>query len=419
MSSAAKFKSRFVRDVMATFVAKVSAAAVGLLTSVLIARALGPDGRGTFAAVMMLTATGMQFANLGLHSSNSYYLSRDQSILRAVIGNSVYFALALGTLAGLILMGIAWAAGIVASAGTLTVGVAMLSIPVGLAYMLLVNLLVPLHAINAFNSIEFGMRGATCVMTGVVCFTTTPSPGLFVLVALVAQLFGVGAVWKTLDADSSSLQYASRGMLFKQIPFAFRAYLASLLGFLLLRSDILMVQSISGNKELGYYSIAVAMADMIYLLPASVGMLLLPRLIEISDSKARRLKAWKAVLTIGIVMAAISVIAAMLAHFAIGVLYGQAFLPAVPMFQILLVAIVFYGMSNLLCSYLAATGLPWGLVWVWVFGLAINVVMNLALVPHMGGKGAAVASLVAYVLVWLALCALVLREKGVKSDHRA
>ncbi len=412
MSGAEALKSSFVLDVMATFGAKVAAAAVGLLTSVLIARSLGPDGRGAFAAVMTLAAIGMQLANLGLHSSNSYYLARDKSILGAIIGNSVLFALALGTLAGLLLMGTAWATGVVASAGALTVGAAMLSIPVGLAYMLLVNLLVPLHAINAFNRIEFGLRLATCVTTGGVCLALIPSPGLFVLAGLVAQLYAVGAVWRALDADASSLRSASRGMLLNQIPFAFRAYLASLLAFLLVRSDILMVQSISGNAEVGHYSIAVAMADMIYLLPASAGVLLFPRLTEMSDSAARRRATWKAVGVIGIVMATISALAAMLAHVAIGSLYGQAFLPAVPMFQILLVAIVFYGMNNILSNHLAATGLPWSGVLVWVFGLAINVALNFALVPRMGGKGAALASLIAYALVLIAQCGLILREKG-------
>ncbi|MEZ5850029.1 MAG: hypothetical protein R3D68_05165 [Hyphomicrobiaceae bacterium] len=66
MNGAQALKSGFARDVLATFGTKMAAAGVGLLTSVLVARSLGPDGRGAFATVMTLAAIGMQFANLGL-----------------------------------------------------------------------------------------------------------------------------------------------------------------------------------------------------------------------------------------------------------------------------------------------------------------------------------------------------------------
>lgn len=415
MSGVQVFKSDFVRSLMKTFGAKVSAVLIGLLTSILIARTLGPDGRGVFASIITLIAIGTQFANLGLHTSNSYFLAKDKSILPSIISNSVFVALGLGTLTGFLLMGIAWATGVAASAGKLVVSLAMLSVPIGLVYMLLVNLLVVLGAINTFNRIEFSLRLTTFLMTAFVGYAMSPSPGLFVLAALVAQIYGVGSVWKALGADFLSLRKVSRGMFLRQIPFAFRSYIASLLSFLLIRVDILIVQSISGNEEVGYYSIAVAIADMIYLIPASAGLLLFPRLTEMANPAERRRATFKAAGIIGGLMTTISVLAAILAPFAIDVLYGQAFKPSVPMLHFLLVAIVLYGLNNIFSIHLASMGLPWSSVWIWAIGLAINVMLNFLLVPSMGGQGAALASLIAYSLVLIAQFNLIMKEKEVAA----
>lgn len=411
MNGAQALKSGFARDVLATFGTKMAAAGVGLLTSVLVARSLGPDGRGAFATVMTLAAIGMQFANLGLHSSNSYYLARDRSILPAVVANSLAFALVLGSLAGVLLTGVAWASGVVASAGAGAVGMAMASIPAGLAYLLLVNLLLPLQAVAAFNRIEFGLRLVMFALTGLAFAAMMPSVALMVGASLLAHVYGIAAVWKVLRTEGGIARgHASRELLREQLPFALRAYLGSLFSFLVVRSDILMVQAIGGNSEAGHYAIAVTLADLIYMLPLSAGMLLFPRLAAMSDPTARRRATWQAAGVIAAAMIVISIIAAALAEVAVGLLYGAAFLPAVPMFQILLGAVSVLGVSGILSNHLAATGFPWSAVWVWGVGFVVNVALNLALVPGMG-EGAALASIVAYALVLLVQCYLVLREQ--------
>lgn len=91
-------------------------------------------------------------------------------------------------------------------------------------------------------------------------------------------------------------------------------------------------------------------------------------------------------------------------------LYGAAYLPSVPMSKILLLGVVFYGMNNIVSNYLAATDLPWASVLVWGVALVVNILLNILLVPDMGGIGAALASVITYVCVFLGQCYLVFRS---------
>src|SRR3972149_6606561 len=69
---------------------------VRLVTSVLVARILGPEGRGLYAVAMAVGAIGVQFGNLGLHASNTYYVARERSLLPALIGNTLLVSFVVG-----------------------------------------------------------------------------------------------------------------------------------------------------------------------------------------------------------------------------------------------------------------------------------------------------------------------------------
>ena len=88
-----RFKgSDFVRKISQTFVTRVFVAAIGLVTSVLVARILGPEGRGAYAVAMAIGAMGVQLGNLGLQAANTYVISRQRDLLSIVVANSLSVA---------------------------------------------------------------------------------------------------------------------------------------------------------------------------------------------------------------------------------------------------------------------------------------------------------------------------------------
>ena len=223
-----------------------------------------------------LGAIGVQLGNLGLHASNTWAVARDPKLLPALVGNSLLVSVVVGGAAALA----AWAVltvwpGIVGlSPGLLALG--LVAIPIGLTYLLLQNLLLGTSRIRAFNSIELGVRIVTVAILAAVILAGAVNPFLAVLAGVVASTIGVFACLRALGARTGIKLSLSIGLLREHGRYGMKAYAAALFSFLVLRFDLLMVQYFAGPEQTGYYSIAVAMADLVYTVPVVVGMLLFP-----------------------------------------------------------------------------------------------------------------------------------------------
>src|SRR2546425_4234420 len=69
------------RNVLETYGTRVLVVAVTFATAVVIARELGPTGRGLYVVAATLGAIGAQFVNFGLHASNTYFVAKDRTRL--------------------------------------------------------------------------------------------------------------------------------------------------------------------------------------------------------------------------------------------------------------------------------------------------------------------------------------------------
>src|SRR3990172_9406633 len=67
-------RSDFTQKITITFFSQLVIIGIGLLSSIIISRTLGPASRGILALPSTLTVLGVQLGNLGLHSSNTYLL---------------------------------------------------------------------------------------------------------------------------------------------------------------------------------------------------------------------------------------------------------------------------------------------------------------------------------------------------------
>jgi len=80
--------------------------------------------------------------------------------------------------------------------------------------------------------------------------------------------------------------------------------------------------------------------------------------------------------------------------------FGARFLPAIPAFLILCVAIVFYGANSMISIFFSSCGQPWFSVWMWFGAALLNIGINLVAIPHLGIVGAAISSLITYVALF-------------------
>jgi O-antigen/teichoic acid export membrane protein len=169
----------------------------------------------------------------------------------------------------------------------------------------------------------------------------------------------------------------------------------TLLAYLLIRIDLLLVNAIQGSKAAGQYSVAVALADGLYLLPMSLSVNMFARLARGAD---RELSV-RVFHLVAVGFLVVCAIAAALAAPAIRFLFGPAYHPAISLFLWLLPGVYCLGVLNVIAYHFAGHGLPKELALVWVPGLAINLVLDLTLLPDHGTYIASIASSAAYALV--------------------
>jgi O-antigen/teichoic acid export membrane protein len=110
--------------------------ALGLVSSVLVARSLGPAGRGEYAVAVAVSAIGVQVASLGLHTSSSWAASKRPDLVGALLVNGLTLSALLGAAVAGVLAVAAAILPAFLSLSSGVIGFVALSIPVGLAFLI-------------------------------------------------------------------------------------------------------------------------------------------------------------------------------------------------------------------------------------------------------------------------------------------
>ena len=407
-ASAATEPRRLRTDVLLMLGAKAAAMVLSIVGTVVIARALGVEGRGAVAVAFSLTLLLVQFGTLGMVTANPYFAARDASARAQIVANSFWLAAVfggLGILAGIVVklvapsvtQGLGWPELLVALAG----------IPAALVAQFLQSVLLGEGRTIAMNAIEVVM-------------------GLLSVVALVVGLLvlngGVGAAIAITTASfvASALAFAAaltRGRLRLRpdvalartmLRYGFRIYVATLIAFVIVRLDLLLVNAYLGERQAGLYSIVAALAQGMYVIPAVVGVNLFPRIArgapdEMSAGVFR---------SFFLIYAALCLVSAPFAPLFIPALFGAEFGDAAELYWWILPGVFSLGMLTVLSHHFAGRGFPLEAMLVWFVGLGVNVAMNLLLLEDHGTWVASLSASVAYTILLLLHVRMFARDVG-------
>lgn len=393
--------SSFVRSVAETLATRLLLIAVGVATSIVVTRALGPSGRGLLAVALALGGLGVQFGNLGLHAANTYSVAGHPERLPRLAANSLVVSLGIGgaAAAGLWLV-LAAFPGLVGIGGPL-LALAVAWIPLGLAYLLFQNLLVGVQDIRGYNLAELGNRLVSLALVGVVILVGAVAPATVFLASLAGLAASFLWVVVRLGVPLRPLPTPSPALFVENLRYSLKAYFAALFMHLVLRADLLLLQNLRGPADTGLYAVAVAVADLVYLLPTVAGTVLFPRLTALADGGARWVLARRVAIAVGVLMGGAGLALGLVARPLLRLLYGAAFAAAAPPLVWLLPGIVLLSVNTILMNYFASTGMPAVTVYSPAAAALLNVGLNLWLIPELGPAGAALASSVAYGLMLL------------------
>jgi len=403
--------SDFVRKVMETYATRIVIMGVGLITTVVVARVLGPEARGVYGVAVATGALGVQFGNLGLHTANVYLAARDPSCLPSLTGNSLAVSFGFGGLLAVLLAGVFTIFPNLISLHGSVLMLALSWIPFGLAYLLMQNLLLGIHDVRGYNLLELVNKVLPLILIAGLAIVGRGSVTKFFAAGFAALAISCLWMWRRLRGVFTRALSVSIPLFRGSINYAAKAYLAAFLAFLVLRADLFMVAQMLGVEQAGYYSIASSMADYVSVLAAIVGAILFPRLSAMTEIGAKLRLTYKAVWGTAGLLLPILVMSSLLARPAVRLLFGAAFLPTSAAFVLLMPGMLFLGMNTVAVQFLNSIGYPKSVVIIWGFCTVFNIALNLWAIPHYGIMGASIVSSISYFLAFFFILQ-VIRQVG-------
>ncbi|HZT97848.1 MAG TPA: polysaccharide biosynthesis C-terminal domain-containing protein, partial [Chloroflexota bacterium] len=201
-----------------------------------------------------------------------------------------------------------------------------------------------------------------------------------------------------------SLRTASIGLLAAALPFAILAGSSILYD----RVDVLMLAHLSSARSVGVYSAADRLVEGLLVIPAGIGAALYPSLAN-DPGRAwvhlRTLFRWALPLGLAITLLCLGPGAVL-----ISILYGSEYGGIDGAFRLLCWTVLLESATVPLAYLLQAQSRMLAAVAATSFGLLVNVLLNLALIPRFSYRGASISASLAELAVLIALCVLILAD---------
>jgi polysaccharide transporter, PST family len=395
------------------FMDKVLRLGVGLIVGLWIARYLGPDRFGLLNYSIALTALFSAVATLGLDSIVVRELVKSPENRDQILGSSLALKIIGGLLAfGLTMISVSimrhgdsltlWVVGLLAS------GLVFQSLNViDLFFQSKVQSRYTVYAANGAFILTSLLRIFLLLSTAPliafawagICEVVLTS--LFLLVAYRARHLSLLA-WRLSLSVMRNLLRDSWPLIFSGVSI-----------MISMRIDQVLIGQMLNDKQVGFYSAGTRISEVWYFIPLGIASSVFPIFIKskeqseaLFDQRLQRYYDASAVFSI-----AVSLIITVFAGPIVRLLFGPAYIGAIGVLRILI-----------WCGVPMAVGAPWTIRMLvenrtktmfhfQLFGAALNLILNLLLIPRFGIAGSAYASLISYGAWMIVLCPLMKSQR--------
>ncbi len=167
--------------------------------------------------------------------------------------------------------------------------------------------------------------------------------------------------------------------------------------------DVVMLQFISGSREVGYYNAAVKIKVILTSFVTSLGAVLLPRIsyyVENHQSEQYQNLIRKAFDFVFLSAAPLCIFFVVMAKESILFLSGEAYLNSVMPMRVIMPTVLFIGLTNIIgIQLLVPLGEEKLVFFSTCFGALVDIVLNVYCIPRYASTGAAIGTLAAELVV--------------------
>lgn len=393
-----------------TATAKGLRSIIGLVSSILIARQLGVADKGDYSYFLLILSMISGYAAFGIHNGMLYHLKRSSYDNGEIVNTTITFQI-LQSLAISVIIVVLYATDLFKIGN------------VGICLIFCVYILGAFIR-DTLNSIHIGdenvVRTNFCYLMAHIirlgclfvcyCFHL-----LNVTIILAFELLDVVACCVMLSRTAKvRFSFAWNGALIREeLIYSAKVALSAFIAYCVYQSDQFLVKNILGSERNGIYSTAAQLCDMIRIIPASIAANIMG---SVFNKQAHSDDA-KSTISYGVNTALYATFIVVLFAYAcmplIPLIYGKAYAEVVPILMILAVGVSLTALGSVTAVYFQSTGEIGIIIAAAAATWLTDIALCLVLLPVLNIYGAAIASVVSYIVYSIIYLTLVVKRENI------
>jgi O-antigen/teichoic acid export membrane protein len=403
-----------LKSSLTLFLGSIAIAFSSLFMGIVTARFLGPVGRGEFYLALQIISIGALILSTGLGPAYQYHLSNGRFRKSYLLTHLLVQIFLIGLFFWII---------------KLNYPIVHHLTDIKYTFMILCLVGVWLNIINLFftSTLQAQKNG---ILANTIISVLGSISNLFILLLFafkfklnfnyVILIYFVGLTFQILPKGY---------LLFKDIRinlnlnwlrltktlyrFGSASFFTNIAVLLVFRIDTFFINNLSGLDDLGKYSVAVSIAEMLLMFPSSIGTALFAHLANL-EAKEKLELLTKVTRSIIVITFAIFIVMTLISKFIVINIFGLNYLESVLPLQILSLGLVGMASNYVFSNFYSGNGQPIKSAIVFGKGLILNFILNYLLIPRYGIIGAAFASSITYYIIALFFYFQIRKEYKIK-----
>jgi O-antigen/teichoic acid export membrane protein len=386
---------------------------ISFITSILVARSLGPAGKGYVAFILMVLTLVANYGHFGVLNATSYFqkIFKKTNAENIIFWTNFLYVSVLSLLFSGTLMVLSRQGAFMSEYSGVYMSLGATYIFFSFVYTLFYQIFVgrdKVYVINNFLALE---RSLYFVTTLLLFFTGHLTVFTYFLTNVILIALRVSGIY--LASHLKVFSGFDKKLLYDEFSYGKYIYLTGLLIYLNYRVDQFMINYMLGKAQLGIYSVGVQLAELAFLIPTSIAAPLLGRLLNVEEKdNSSRIKTTTATIrytfNFTLVVSLLGIVISPL----VVILYGKDFAQSAIILVILLIGIAFASIGKVAPSFYHSIGKTRQPLIVAFLVCSLNLGLNWWWIPILGIKGAALASTISYTFYGLFYLWVLVRKEG-------
>ena len=371
--------------------------ALKLITSVIIARKLGPEYFGVYLIIAMIPAYAELFGRLKLDAAAVYFLGRGLYSIEQVVRTLNIVAILTSALAVAVII---WKFEFIHeklfSNATIPVSEyvywSLLQIPLQFLSLNYSYLLIYKEDIRGYNTIVTLSSVISSVLP--ILLLVFFNFGIWSIIipsiisVLASLIYGILRLGEVKDVGG----FINFTLLVDLLKYGLNLYVGAVLGYLQSYGMGLMVALYLAPEQVAFFSLARGLAQMLEKVPSALTTILYSKLSKILNNASLAEVSAKACRIMFLILSVLGCISSLAIYPTVYFLYGPSYIDAVPSFLIILTGLVFgSAISSTLYQYFLSSGRANMTTIIAIGTIASQIIIAIILMPKFSLIGASIA----------------------------